>query len=93
MARLCDNERSEAIGMLRAGMTHMTVARHFGCSRQTVHNFERRYTVSGTIDDLPKTDRPRILTPRQDAYIQVTPMRNRFLTASGTAKNTIGVTG
>jgi transposase len=91
MARLTGNQRSEAIGMLRAGMTIAAVAQHFGCSRTTIHSLQRRFAATGSVYDQPRTGRPRVLTRRQDAYIRVTHMRNRFLSASDTARNTIGV--
>ena len=38
IARLSEDQRNHAIGMLRVGSTENNIAHHFGCSRQTIHN-------------------------------------------------------
>ena len=47
MGRLNQCQRAEAIGMLRAGWTITTIARHFQCSRYTVYNLKRYYEQKG----------------------------------------------
>ena len=93
MAILTQNQRAEAIGMLRAGMAKAAVAQHFRCSRTTIHDLHRRYLALGSVDDRPRTGRPPVLTRRQDAYIRVTHMRDRFVSATDTARYIVGTHG
>ena len=50
MARLSQTQRSEAIGMLRAGSTQIAVAQHFKCSRITIRKLTQRYQTTGMVN-------------------------------------------
>ena len=54
MLRLCENQRNQAIGMLQAGAMVNDVAKHFGCSRQTILNLNTRIAIIGSIRDRPR---------------------------------------
>ena len=91
MPHLTKTQRSEAIGMMRAGMTQQACAQHFNCSRRTIIRLYRRYMATGSVDDSPRSGRPKVLTPRQDAHIRTTHLRDRFKPVSRTAENTVGL--
>ena len=70
MPRLCKDQRDEAVGMLRAGMTKVAVANHFNVSRMTIHRLEVRLQATGTTSDRPRSGRPRETTVRDDRQIR-----------------------
>ena len=90
MPRLNKNQRLIAIGMLEAGLRHVDVAEHLGVSRGTITRLAARYRVRGTVDDLPRSGRPRVTTPVQDRHIRTSHLRYRFLPATSTAVVTPG---
>ena len=66
-----------------------------GCSHSGVHirTIERLVHLqqeTGRVNDRPRNGRPRVATSRQDRFITFTHLRNRQLTATETANNTIG---
>ena len=85
MPRLNEAQRHEAIGMLRA-MPVIDVANHFNCHRATIHKLKSRYQTTGNVGDLPRTGRPRVTTDAEDRRIRNSHLRNRFKTASSTAR-------
>lgn len=93
MGRLTENQRCEAVGMLRAGSSQLAVARHFNCTRVTVRKLVQRYNATGTVEDRPRSGRPHVLTARQDVHIRTTHLRDRFKAVSKTARETIGTHG
>ena len=93
MPRLSENQRAEAIGMLRAGMAQQAVANQFRCSRITIHRLNVRYQANGSVQDRPRSGRPRVLTPRQDAHIRTLQLRSRFTPAAAIARQTRGLHG
>ena len=90
MPRLRQNERERAIGMLAAGMTQVQVANHFNVSRMTIARLKTRLRDTGTTNDRPRSGRPRETTLRQDRHIRIIHLRNRFVNASQTARQTHG---
>lgn len=91
MPRLSQDERNRAIGMLQSGRSQADVARHFGCHRNTILSLWRRYNQQNNVSDYPRTGRPRVTTQRQDNHIRLTHLRNRFQTASLTARTIPGL--
>ena len=92
MARLSQNQRLRAVGMLEAGLCQYDVAARFGMTRATITRLLTRYRLSGTVNDLRRSSRPRITTARQDRHIRTSHLRNRFQTAVATAAVTLGRT-
>lgn len=90
MPRLPQNFREQAIGMLTAGRSQTQIARHFGVARSTICRLQHRFRQTGSTRDRPRPGAPRVTTPRQDRYIRLTHLRNRFQTAVTTAMNTPG---
>ena len=86
MPRLSEAERNEAIGMLR-NCTINHVAAYFNTSRKTIRFLQRRANQTGTVKDRPRVGRPRKTTNGDDRAMQISHLRNRFKTASETARN------
>ncbi|KAH3751951.1 hypothetical protein DPMN_186559 [Dreissena polymorpha] len=93
MPRLLEHERSEVVGMLRAGSGVTDVARQFNCARSTVNRLRERYDVTGSIKDRPCPGQPKITTPRQDANLRRVNRRYRSRSATQSARQTIGIRG
>ncbi len=77
-------------GMLRVGMLKIDVARRFNCHVSTITRLQMRFQQTGGVADRPRPGRPRVTTPGQDNHIRLSHLRNRFLPASETARQTIG---
>ena len=90
MPRLSEVERGQAIAMLVQGQGQQQVAAHFGVHIRTIERLVQRLRVTGRVNDRPRSGRPRVTTPRQDRFMTLSHLRNRHLTASETANNTLG---
>ena len=90
MGRLLDAQRSEAIGMLRAGTSKTAVARHFNCSRSTISRLQQRFRQTGSVKDRPRSGQPRVTTRVDDATMIRIHRRNPFRPATLTARVTRG---
>lgn len=82
MGRLTENQRCEAVGVLRAGSSQLAIASHFNRNRVSVRKLVQRYIATGTVEDRPRSGRPRVLTVRQDGHIRTTHLRDRFKAVS-----------
>ena len=56
--------------MIEAGLRHVDVIEPLCVSRGTITRLAARYRVRGTVDDLPRSGRPRVTTPVQDRHIR-----------------------
>ncbi|CAC5420354.1 unnamed protein product [Mytilus coruscus] len=90
MPLLRQNERDIAVGMVQAGMRHIDVANNFGVSKLTITRLMSRLRQTGSSNDRPRSGRPRETTLRQDRRIRFTHLRDRFLPATITARQTPG---
>ena len=68
-------------------MKQKHIAQRLNIHRHTVRNTVRRFRRTGSTSELPRSGRPRITTARYDQFIQQSPLRDRFLNATYTAKN------
>lgn len=91
MPRLLENERQQAVGMLRAGMTHNDVSNHFQCSKKTIQRLLNRLRQTGSTKDRPRSGRPKVTSERQDRAIRLLTLRNRTITAESIARQTPGI--
>lgn len=91
MPRLSLDARLRAIGMLEGGATQAAVAVRFGVHRNTVRTLWTRYRDTGVARDRPRSGRPRVTSQRQDGYIRVMHLRNRFQTGEATARTIPGL--
>ena len=92
MPRLSESDRNQAIGMLRGNVSVAHIARTFNTSRKTIHLLRARLAATGTVKDRPRTGRPKKTTHGQDRYMRTLHLRNRFKTASETARQFPGPT-
>ena len=93
MVRLTDVQRGRAIALLMQGQRQQQVANHFGvtCNVSTIERLVRRLRETGRhLADRPLSGRPRVTSRRQDRTIRLAHLRNRHLTATETALNTVG---
>ena len=88
MVRLTEVQRGQAIALLMQGQRQ--VARHFGVHVSTIERLVRRLRETGRVADRPRSGRPRVTSQRQDRAIRLAHLRNRHLTATETAVNTVG---
>lgn len=90
MPRLTPEERWRAIGLLDAGTSARRVAHRFGCNVSTIVRLQQRNEETGSVTDRPRPGRARVTTPQQDRYIEMQHLRDRFRTATQTARETPG---
>ena len=90
MVRLTDVQRGRAIALLMQGQRQQQVANHFGVNVSTIEHLVRRLRETGHLADRPRSGRPRVTSRRQDRTIRLAHLRNRHLTATETALNTVG---
>ena len=90
MPRLNADSRQRALGNLEAGMDARQVARAFGVHVSTIYSLTDRFLQNNNVVDHPRSGRPRVTSQRQDRNIVRTHMRDRFLPATTTARQTVG---
>ena len=83
-------QRGRAIALLMHGQRQQQVANHFGVNVSTTERLVRRLRETGHLADRPWSGRPRVTSRRQDRTIPLAHLRNRHLTATETALNTVG---
>ena len=87
--RMSNRDRYEAVGMLR-GMSVNDVAAHFNLNRSTIFRLKRKLNQTGDGVDLQRTGRPRKTSAAEDRHLRTLHLRNRFRSASETARNWAG---
>ena len=91
MPRLSRDQRNQALGLAQGGVSYSEIARRMQCSRTAIRRLIQREEETGTVNDRPRPGRQRVTTPAQDRHIRLQHLRNRFQTATQTARETIGV--
>lgn len=86
-----ENQRLRAIGMLQAGVQQNVVAQCFGVHRNTIGSLWQRFQHNGNNRDNPWSGRPWVMSHQQDNHIRLTHLRNRFQTATLTARSIPGL--
>ena len=79
MPRHSEQQRNQAIGMLRAGVGYRRVVRQLNCDHSTISRLLMRYQLSVTTKDRPRPGKPMVTTPQQDIFIRQWHLRGRFL--------------
>ncbi|MGH0131267.1 UNVERIFIED_CONTAM: hypothetical protein FKN15_024414 [Acipenser sinensis] len=79
MSRLSREQRLRAIGMLEAGLGERTVACRLGRSQPAISNLARQCNQTHSLNDRPRTGRPRVTTPAQDQQIILQHFRDAVL--------------
>ena len=90
MVRLTQDQHNAAVQMLLRGTSQGVIARNFQVSKSTITRLYQRLRQTGTTNDRPRSGRPRVTTRRQDRYMCLSYLRNRFRTAVETAQATLG---
>ena len=72
------------------GQRQQQVANHFGVNISTIERLVRCLRETGHLADQLRSARPRVTSRRQDRTIRLAHLRNRHLTATETALNTVG---
>ena len=90
MPRLSNEEQNRAIWRLDGGQSVTVVARAFGCSRQTINNLRTRLHQTGSVADRPRPGSQRVTSQREDRYIRLRHLRDRFATATSTSMEFLG---
>ena len=70
--------------MVEASTPQRDAALWFGVRRNTISSLWRRFQTTWSGSDRSRSGHPRVTSQRQDQYIRVTHLRNRFRTASVT---------
>ena len=91
MPRLNDAQRHSAIGMIDGGLSYREIARHLWCSHQTIMKLVQRHEQTGSVSDRPRPGREKVTSRRIDRDIILAHLRNRFRTATKTARETPGL--
>ena len=90
---MTENEKLRAIGMLEAGQSQNSIARHFGKSKSVISRLVVRYRQTGGVKIRDGRGRHKKTTPRQDRYLRIIALRNRFISAPQLRDTFRGVTG
>ena len=85
MPRLHQNDREQAVGIVKNGMTHQAVADHFNVFRITISRLMIRPRQTGSTNDRPRNGRPRMTSKHQDRHLRLIHLRNRMITADDVA--------
>jgi transposase len=91
MARLRQNDRERAVGMVQPGMTHQAVADHSNVSRITMLRLMISLRQTGRTNDRPRNDMPRVTSQRQIRHLRLFHLRNSMITAEDTARRIPGL--
>jgi transposase len=83
------DERNQALGMLRAGMSTRNVANNFNCNHSKIVRLRQRFLATNTVADRPRPGAPRVTTQAQDQMVRLQHLRERFRTATVTARETV----
>ena len=83
-------ERERAIGMLKANVTPLLVAKRFRCHARSIGRLKNRFQQIGTTSHRPRPGRRRVSTRCQDRDTQTSHLCNRFNLESVTARASQG---
>ena len=90
MPRLPQNLRERAVGMLQAGMRTVQIARQLGTTSRTIRRLRETFNATGVTNDRPRSGRSRVTTRGEDRYILTSHLRDRYMPAVATSRNTPG---
>ena len=76
--------------MLIAGLSQREVAGSFAINVSTVSRLNSRFLVTGSTKDRPTSGQPSLTTRRQDNFIRLRQLRDRFEIAVSTAAAVVG---
>ena len=62
-------ERWQAVGMHTASLSHRRITANFGVNSSVISRLLARHRQIGTVEDRPRSSRPRKTTTREDRYL------------------------
>ncbi|GFR90434.1 transposable element Tc1 transposase [Elysia marginata] len=90
MPRLSEVDRHRALGLLIAWLPISEVSLRMNVNRTTIFRLRQRLHETDTVNDRPRSGRPRCTTQRQDRNLVRNHMNNRFFSASASSCQTRG---
>ena len=81
------------LGMLQAGATQRYAAAQFGITQSVVQRIWQRFLDTGSVEERPKSGRPRKMSAVDDRYIVTMSRRQRFDTARTLNQQFLNATG
>ena len=91
MPRLSLRDRDRALGQLETSRHEEDDAADFGCHVSTIYRLLESRRVTGYVSDRRRSGRPRMTSVRQDRFIRLTHLRNRFQSVAVTSRQTRGL--
>lgn len=79
--RLSLVERGMVVGMSKMGANNYTIAKELECTTKAVRKIKKKVEIHNTLEDLPRTGRPKITSPREDRTMKFMSLQDRRLTA------------
>ncbi|XP_041369729.1 uncharacterized protein LOC121383702 [Gigantopelta aegis] len=74
------NDRGRAIGWLQDGHTQRSVAHRLNVSQSVIGRLWQRFRTTNSIQNRSRSGRPRSTTAREDRFLMITALRQRFVT-------------
>ena len=90
MLRMSIAERTQAVGMIRAGTSIRQVAWLFNRRHFSIQSLWAKYVHTGSVEDLIRLPKRRVIIPLQDIQIVNDYLQDRFTEALTTTRNTVG---
>ena len=91
MPRLSLRDRDQAPVQLKAGLHADDVAADIGCHVSSICRLLERHCITEDVSDRLRSGRPRVTPVRQDRFIRLTHLRNKFQSAAATSRQTRGL--
>jgi len=79
--------------MFVAGSPKSDIARRCWCRHSPIFRLVARYQPTGTVRDRVRLSRARVTALRQDRYLLVLHLRDRFLSVATSTRRTVGTHG
>ena len=88
--RLCHensiDDRKKMIKLHQKGVSNREISRRIKCNEKSVRKTLQKFFATGSVNDAPKSGRPRVTTHREDRAIKIRGLRNSFETANDVRK-------
>ena len=76
--------------MITGGMSYREVVSRMNCAPSTSIRLVERHNVTGSVKDLERPGRQRLMSAREDRHTVLSHLRDRFRTATQTAQDLNG---
>lgn len=68
-SEISSQTKIQFIGAVNAGQTVAAAARHYGINESSARNISTRFRNTGSVENLPRSGRPRALTDADKRYL------------------------